>query len=99
MKRADEYKVVRLLDEMLPGALKPTPSGARLDCRIYFREDSKDGHLWGEVVLVDADTGRPLNDAASSLPLDSPEALKWYLGVMAEKAYPLAIERRTKPKL
>jgi len=98
MKDGEEYKVVRLLDELLPEALKGTPAGARLDCRIYFREDSNDGHLWGEVVLQDPDTGKALHDASKSLPLDSPEALKWYLGLIAEKAYPLALERRTKPR-
>lgn len=95
MKPTEEYKVVRLLDEMLPNALKATPSGARLDCSIYFREDSKDGHLWGEVVLKDPGRGKALNHVGTSLPLDSPSAVKWYLGLIAEKAYPLAAERRT----
>lgn len=98
MKPLDEHKVVRLLNEMLPGALKGTPSGARLDCRIYFREDSNDGHLWGEVVLQDPDTGKALNDTATSLPLNSPEAVSWYLGLIAEKAYEHVSELRTKPR-
>ena len=98
MTRVDEYKVVRLLDELLPGALKPTPSGARLDCRIYFRE-RPDGNYWGEVVLVDPTTGQPVTtDPARSIPLDSPEAIGWYFGVIMEKAFPQAVAMRTRPR-
>jgi hypothetical protein len=38
LKEGEQYKVVRLLKELLPQAVKPTKSGIRLDCRIYFRE-------------------------------------------------------------
>lgn len=93
----DEYKVVRLLDELLPEALRGTPSGARLDVRLYFRE-KPDGSRWGEVVLVDPISGNALHDATRSIPLDSPKAIKWYFGVIADKAFPLAVERRTKPR-
>ena len=98
LKEGEQYKVVRLLDELLPEALKPTPSGPRLDCRIYFRE-RPDGHRWAEVVLVDAATGRPVAiDPGQTLPLDGEGALSEYLGVITGKAFPIAVSMRTTPR-
>ena len=37
MKTGDDPSVVRWLDEILPLAMQPTPSGARLDLHLYFR--------------------------------------------------------------
>jgi hypothetical protein len=48
-----EASVVRWLDEILPLAMQPTPSGARLDPRLYFRE-GPDGR-WLGVTVTDAD--------------------------------------------
>jgi hypothetical protein len=45
LQQGEEYKDVRILDEQLPAALKPTKSGARLDLRVYFRE-KPDGSRW-----------------------------------------------------
>lgn len=98
MTLIEEHKVVRPLDELLPEALEGTPSGVRLDCRIYFREDSGDAHLRSEVVLQDPDTGKGVHDSSRSLPLDSPQAVKWYLGLIVDRAFPLALERRTKTR-
>lgn len=93
-----DYKVVRLLDELLPDALKPTKSGARLDCRVYFRE-KPDGSRWGEVVLVNPATGEAVTtDPDKSLPLDSEDALAWFLGEITEKGFPLAVAMRTEPR-
>jgi hypothetical protein len=92
-----EYKVVRLLDELLPLAAKAQKSGLSLDVRLYLRENRHDGKLWAEVGFLDRATGRLLNHAENSLPLDSPEAVGWFFGRIAEKGFPLAVEMRTEP--
>ena len=53
MKTGDDPSVVRWLDEILPLAMQPTPSGARLDLRLYFREGPKG--LWLGIGVFDAD--------------------------------------------
>jgi len=39
MESQAEPMVVRELDKILPLAMRPTPSGARLDLRLYFSEN------------------------------------------------------------
>jgi hypothetical protein len=92
------YKVVRLLDDLLPRAAKPQRSGVSFDLRLYLREDSNDGHLWGEVAFLDPETRKLLNDPKNSLPLDRPEAIGEYFDHIARKGFPLARKLRTTPR-
>ena len=92
-----EYKVVRLLDELLPVAATPQPSGVSFDIRLYLREDSNDGHLWAEVAFIDRETGKLLHTGEKALPLDRPEVVGPYFGIIADKGFKLATEMRTKP--
>jgi len=64
MEEGHPYKVVRLLDDLLPKATKPTKSGVRLDCRLYFRE-KPNGDLWAEVVFVNPATGNAIHSGPS----------------------------------
>lgn len=89
----NDYKVVRLLDELLPRAAKAQKSGISLD----LREDKHDGTLWAEVAFLDPVTGKLINDAENALPLDNPGAVGWFFGWIAEKGFPLALIRRTEP--
>src|SRR3954470_12177693 len=91
------YKVVRLLDELLPRAAKPQRSGVSFDLRLYLREDSTDGHLWGEVAFLDPKTGKLLHGDEKSLPLARPEDIGEYFDHIARKGFPLAREMRTTP--
>jgi hypothetical protein len=93
------YKVVRLLDDLLPTAATPQRSGVSFDIRLYLRENSKNGNLWAEVAFIDRDSGKLINTPETAIPLDTPEAVGWYFGWIAEKGYPLAVERRTQPRL
>jgi len=90
-KDGTEVSVVRWLDEILPLAMQPTPSGARLDLRLYFRE-KKEG-LWLGIGVFDAD-GRQVG---KELPIDKPESIGPYFTALAAKAYPVAVGKRTKP--
>ncbi len=55
MTTEDDPMVVRELDKILPLAMRPTPSGARLDLRLYFHtERGKEGR-WLSVAVTDAD--------------------------------------------
>lgn len=92
------YKVVRLLDDLLPRAAKPQRSGVSFDLRLYLREDSNDGHLWGEVAFLDPETGKLLNDPKNSLPLARPEDIGEYFDHIATKGFPLARKMRTTPR-
>lgn len=94
----DDYKVVRLLDELLPMAARAQKSGLSLDLRLYLRENRHDGQLWAEVGFLDPETGKLLNHAENSLPLDSPSAVGWFFGRIAEKGFPLAVKMRTQPR-
>jgi hypothetical protein len=93
-----EYKVVRLLDELLPQAATPQRSGVSFDVRLYLREDSNDGHLWAEVAFIDRSTGMLLNSPETALPLAHPDDVARYFGFIAEKGFPLALELRTQPR-
>jgi hypothetical protein len=86
-----EPSVVRWLDEILPLAMRPTPSGARLDLRLYFGEGPKGP--WLSVEIHDAD-GRQVG---KSLPIDKPDSIGPYFDALAAKAYPVAAGKRTKP--
>lgn len=87
----DDPMVVRELDKILPLAMRPTPSGARLDLRLYFTED-KDGQ-WLSVAVTDADD----HQIGPPLPIDSPEHIGPYFDALAAKAYKVAAAKRTKP--
>lgn len=91
MTAEDDPMVVRELDKILPQAMRPTPSGARLDLRLYFTED-KDGR-WLSVVVTDADD----HQIGRSLPIDRPEHVGPYFDALAAKAYKVAAAKRTKP--
>ncbi len=91
MTATDDPMVVRELDKILPLAMRPTPSGARLDLRLYFTED-KDGQ-WLSVVVTDSDD----HQIGPPLPIDSPEHIGPYFDALAAKAYKVAAAKRTKP--
>jgi hypothetical protein len=86
-----EPSVVRWLDEILPLAMQPTPSGARLDLRLYFREGPEG--RWLGIEVFDAD-GRQVG---KSLPIDKQEHIGQYFDDLAAKAYEIAAAKRTKP--
>ena len=91
MTTKDDPMVVRELDNILPLAMRPTPSGARLDLRLYFSEN-KEGQ-WLSVAVTDADD----NQIGPALPIDSPEHIGPYFDALAAKAYKVAAAKRTKP--
>ena len=73
MEDPRRYKVVRLLDELMPLAATRQKSGVSFDVRLYLREDTHDGHLWAEVAFIDRETGRLLHTGDKALPLGKPE--------------------------
>jgi hypothetical protein len=91
------YKVVRLLDELMPIAATPQRSGVSFDIRLYFREDSNDRHLWAEVAFIDRDTGKLINTPETALPLDRPAAVSEFFNDIAERGFQLARQLRTEP--
>ncbi|HEY6502045.1 MAG TPA: hypothetical protein VIZ20_21630 [Streptosporangiaceae bacterium] len=91
MTTGNEPMVVRELDNILPEAMRPTPSGARLDLRLYFTEDKKG--RWLSVAVTDADD----HQIGPSLPIDSQEHVGQYFEALAAKAYEVAASKRTKP--
>jgi hypothetical protein len=91
MTTKDDPMVVRELDTILPLAMQPTPSGARLDLRLYFRESPKGQWLGVDVIGAD---GRQVGPP---LPIDSPENIGPYFAALAAKAYKVAAAKRTKP--
>lgn len=96
----EQHKVVRLLPDVLERAHTPQKSGASIDIRVYFREDSDDGHLWGEVAFIDRDTGKliPIEEGrGGTLPLDTDDAVPWYLNEICERMWPIARRVRTQP--
>src|SRR5437764_8184026 len=88
------YKVVRLLDKLLPRAATAQKSGVSFDLRLYLRVDPNDGHLWGEVAFLDRATGKLLNEPENSLPLARPEDIGEYFDHIARKGFPLAEKLR-----
>jgi hypothetical protein len=94
----DDYKVVRLLDELLPEAATAQKSGISLDIRLYLSDNGHNGNLWAAVSFIDRDTGKLLKHADNSLPLDSPGAVGWFFNRIAEKGFPLAVQMRTQPR-
>jgi len=92
-----DYKVVRLLDELLPQAATAQKAGISLDIRLYLSENSHDGQLWAAVSFIDRSTGKLLKHDGNSLPLDRPEAVGWFFDRIVEKGFPLAVEMRTQP--
>jgi hypothetical protein len=94
---ATRYKVVRLLDELMPAAATPQKSGVSFDIRLYLREDSNDGHLWAEVAFLDRESGKLLNTPESALPLDRPEVVGWYFDHIAQRGFEMASRLRTSP--
>lgn len=98
LKDGENYKVHKLLDELLPLAATPQKSGVSFDIRLYLREDSNDGHLWAEVAFIDRTTGKLLHTGDSALPLNSPEVVGPYFGLIADKGFRLACELRTQPR-
>lgn len=93
-----DYKVVRLLDELLPQAATPQKAGVSFDIRLYLSENSHNGQLWAAVSFIDRSTGKLLKQDGNSLPLDRPEAVGWFFDRIADKGFPLAIEMRTRPR-
>jgi hypothetical protein len=91
MKTGDDPSVVRWLDEILPLAMQPTPSDARLDLRLYFREGPKG--LWLGIEVFDADG----KQVGKELPINKPESIGPYFDALAAKAYPVTVGERTKP--
>jgi len=87
-----KYKVERQLRAAFPSTLKPQRSGASVDVRLYFRE-KPDGSLWGGLALLD-DRG----EIAENMPLDSPGALPWLLGVLCDLGFEAAPRKRTQPR-
>lgn len=87
----DEYFVRRQLDTILPQAMRPTPSGARLDLRLYFHEDKRG--RWLSVTVTDAED----HQIGPDLPIERPEDIGPYFDALADKAYKVAAEKRTKP--
>jgi hypothetical protein len=98
MQDPRRYKVVRLLDDLLPRAATPQKSRISLDIRLYLREDTNDGHLWAEVAFIDRDTGKLINAPDTALPLDRPEAIGWFFDLIAERGFRMAVEMRTQPR-
>jgi hypothetical protein len=94
---ATRYKVVRLLDELMPVAATPQNSGVSFDIRLYLREDSNDGHLWAEVAFLDRSNGKLLNDVENSLPLDRPEVVGWYFDEIAKRGFEMVPRLRKTP--
>lgn len=93
----DEHKVVRLLDELLPDAATPQDSGVSFDIRLYFRENP-DGSHWAEVAFIDRATGKLLHTGQSTLPLSGTDVVSWYFGEIAKRGFPMAVERRKRPR-
>jgi hypothetical protein len=91
MTAEDDYMVVRELDEILPLAMQPTRSGARLDLRLYFRESPKGQWLGVDVMGADGKQVGP------PLPIQKPEDIGPYFAALAAKAYPVAAAMRTEP--
>jgi hypothetical protein len=98
MKPERESKVERVIDEMLPRAIRPTKAGIRISLDIYLTEDDKAGSAWASVVFLDPETRNQVNAPANSIPLDSLDAVKWWVGKMVEKAEPLMRTMRTQPR-
>jgi hypothetical protein len=93
MTTEDDPMVVRELDETLPLAMRPTPSGARLDLRLYFHTEEHGTPAWLSMAVIGPD-GRQVG---KSLPIDKPEGIGPYFGLLAAKAYEVAAAKRTRP--
>jgi NOL1/NOP2/fmu family ribosome biogenesis protein len=97
MKREKEFRVERVIDEMLPRAIRPTKAGIRISLDIYLTEDDKAGSDWASVVFLDPETRKQINAPANSIPLDSLDAVKWWVGRMVEKAEPRTMRKQPRP--
>jgi hypothetical protein len=93
-----DYKVVRLLDDLLPRAATPQKAGVSFDIRLYLSENRHNGGLWASVSFIDRTTGKLLKQEGNALPLDSPGAVGWFFDRIAEKGFPLAQELRREPR-
>jgi hypothetical protein len=82
----------------MPQAVTRQRSGVSFDVRLYFREDSKDGHLWAEVAFIDRETGKLINTPKTALPLDRPAAVPEFFGDIAERGFEMARKLRTQPR-
>jgi len=98
MKPERELKVERVIDEMLPRAIRPTNAGIRISLDIYLSEDDKAGSDWASVVFLDPETRKQINAPVNSIPLDSLDAVKWWVGKLVEKAEPLMRTMRKQPR-
>lgn len=100
MRLLDEqkrYKVVRLVNELMPRAATPQKSGVSFDMRLYLREDSNDRHLWAEVAFIDRETGKLINTPETALPLNRPEAVAEFMDQIARRGFVMARQMRTAP--
>lgn len=88
-----EASVVRWLDEILPEAMRPTPTGARLDLRLYFHTEGGKKGRWLSITVTDADD----HQIGKALPIDTQENIGGYFEALAAKAYEVAADKRTKP--
>jgi hypothetical protein len=86
-----DYKVFQQMDEALEGALQPTPTGARVDLRLYFREDEKGQKA--SVVLLGG-SGKPVTD---DLFMDSPQGLNFWLSRLQYECFKRARRLRQRP--
>ena len=93
MTTGDDPMVVRELDKILPLAMRPTETGARLDLRLYFHTEEHGTPAWLSIAVTDADD----NQIGPLLPINKPEGIGPYFGVLAAKAYPVAEAKRTRP--
>lgn len=91
----DEYKVERLIDDLLPRAIRPTRAGVRVSLDIYFRQNDKGGPDWAEVVFLDPETRKQMNDPENTIPLDELDAVSWWIGRLVDKVKPMISKRRT----
>ena len=85
------YKVERQLDEVMPDAAWPHSAGVSFDLRLYFREN-EDGYQWASVAFLDRANGHKRID---EMPLHGPGVISWFFGEIAERGFPLAVEKRT----
>lgn len=92
----EDHKVMRAIEPMLDQALHRTdrmdPPNLRLNVRLYFRKNAKNGKLWagmnfedehGRIVDVNGDTRIPLSPGRD----DPAETVGWYFEQIARRAF------------
>jgi hypothetical protein len=86
----NDYKVSRLLPQLMDAATTEQKAGISVDCRIYFRV-KPDGSRWGEVAFLgrDGKLVKLTSTYEDSLPLDDEDAMRWYF----DKIVKLGFER------